>query len=48
VFRKGFSIDSEADYLWREVDDSAIEKLEKRMKVINISLRLKKNYSIFA
>ena len=37
VFKKGFT--TEADCLWREVDDSAIEKLEKRMKVINISLR---------
>ncbi len=27
---------AEAEYLWREVDESAIQKLEKRMKVISI------------
>ena len=32
MFQKGFS--TEADYLWKEVDANAIEKLEKRMKVI--------------
>ena len=26
----------EAEYLWREVDESAIQKLEKRMIVISI------------
>ena len=36
VFRKEFS--TEGDYLWREVDDSAIEKLEKRMKVTSMNV----------
>jgi len=28
---------AEAEYLWREVDEGAIQKLEKRMKVISLN-----------
>jgi hypothetical protein len=33
VFKAAYN-PSEAEYLWRDVDESAIQNLEKRMKVI--------------
>jgi hypothetical protein len=32
VFKAAYNLD-EAEYLWRDADESAIHKLEKRMKI---------------